>query len=196
MDGMKTIRRIAGRILSRHPEIVVRNIDLSKYDEEVENLHSIYDDAWEQNWAHVRVSDEEFVFLAQGLKQIIDPDLCFIVEIDGKAIGMSITLPDLNQAVKKTKGRLFPFGWIHLLFRKRHINRVRVFMLGIAQEYQHLALGAVLYGQTFNRAVEKGLSRGEASLILENNTRMRGALESMGATIEKTYRNYQIDLIS
>ena len=35
---------------------------------------------------------------------------------------------------------------------------------------------------------------GEASLILENNIRMRGALEKMGATVEKTYRNYEIDL--
>ena len=66
-------------------------------------------------------------------------------------------------------------------------------MLGIAQEYQHLPLGAVLYGRTFSVALEKGLARGEASLILENNTRMRGALEKMGATVDKTYRNYQIE---
>jgi GNAT superfamily N-acetyltransferase len=196
MPGILKVRRVGERVLARHPEIKVRPIDLSNYEQEVERLHSIYDDAWEQNWAHVKVSDAEFQFLAKGLKQIIDPELCFVVEIDGRTVGMSITLPDLNQAVKKTKGRLFPFGWLHLVFRKRHINRVRVFMLGIAQEFQHLPLGAVLYGRTFNVAVKKGLATGEASLILENNIRMRGALEKMGATIEKTYRNYEIDLLT
>lgn len=194
MPGIKKVRRVGERVLARHPEIKVRALDLSNYDAEVELLHSVYDDAWEQNWGHVRVSNEEFYFLAEGLKQIIDPDLCFIVEIDDRVVGMSITLPDMNQAVKKTKGRLFPFGWVHLLLRKRHINRVRVFMLGIAQDYQHLPLGAVLYARTFNVAVEKGLAIGEASLILENNIRMRGALEKMGARIAKTYRNYEIDL--
>jgi GNAT superfamily N-acetyltransferase len=195
LPGIKKVRRVGERVLLRHPEIKVRPLDLADYDGEVERLHSIYDDAWEQNWAHVRVTDEEFEFLAQGLKQIIDPDLCFVVEIEDRMVGMSITIPDLNQAVKKTKGRLFPFGWVYLLFRKRYIDRVRVFMLGIAQEFQHLPLGAVLYARTFNVAVEKGMKVGEASLILENNVRMRGALEKMGATIEKTYRNYEIELL-
>ena len=77
--------------------------------------------------------------------------------------------------------------------RKRHISRVRVFMLGIAQEFQHLPPGAVLYARTFSVGVSKGLGLGEASLILENNVKMRGALEKMGATVEKTYRNYAID---
>ena len=193
MPGIQKIRRVGERILARQPEIRVRPLDLANYAAEVDRLHAIYDDAWEQNWAHVRVTDAEFEFLAAGLKQIIDPDLCFVVEIGGRVVGMSITLPDLNQAVKKMNGRLFPFGWVHLLFRKRHIDRVRVFMLGIAQEFQHLPLGAVLYARTFNKAVEKGLAKGEASLILENNIRMRGALEKMGATVEKTYRNYEID---
>lgn len=194
MPGIQKIMRVGERVLSRHPEISVRPIDLSRYEEEVNGLHAIYDDAWEQNWAHVRVTEDEFRFLAKGLKEIIDPDLCFIVEAEGRVVGMSITLPDVNQAVKKMKGRVFPFGWRHMVFRKRTISRVRVFMLGIAQEFQNLPLGAVLYAKTFRVALDKGLGFGEASLILENNVRMRGALEKMGATIAKTYRNFEIDL--
>ena len=64
----------------------------------------------------------------------------------------------------------------------------------MAQEFQSLPLGAALYARTFKVALERGYRWGEASLILENNTRMRGALEKMGATIEKTYRNYEIDV--
>jgi ribosomal protein S18 acetylase RimI-like enzyme len=67
-------------------------------------------------------------------------------------------------------------------------------MLGIAPEFQSLPLGAALYAKTFQIAMDKGYRFGEASLILENNTRMRGALEKMGARIDKTYRNYEIDL--
>jgi len=191
--GFKKIQRVGERVLSRRPEIKIRPLDLSRFDEEVKRLHAIYDDAWEQNWAHVRVTDEEFEFLAAGLKDIIDPDLCFIVEIEGQTAGISITLPDINQVLKKMKGRIFPLGWWHLLMRKRHISRVRVFMLGIAQEFQHLPLGAVLYARTFSVGVSKGLGLGEASLILENNVKMRGALEKMGATVEKIYRSYAID---
>ena len=194
MPGLRTMQRVSRRLLDRNPEIRVRSLDLARFDEEVDRLHAIYDDAWERNWAHVRVTEPEFRFMAEGLRQILDPDLCFVVEVGDRVAGLSITLPDVNQAVKRMKGRVLPLGWLHFLRRRRYIDRVRVFMLGIAQEFQHLPLGALLYSRSFEVATEKGLARGEASLILEDNTRMRGALEKMGATIEKTYRNYEIDL--
>jgi GNAT superfamily N-acetyltransferase len=188
----ETLMRVSERLLSRHAELRIRTIDLANFDQEIERVREIYRDAWEQNWAHVRVSDEEFTFIAKGLKQIIDPDLCFVAEVGDRVVAVSITLPDFNQVVKKMKGRVFPFGWRHLLMKKRIIDRVRVFMLGVAQDFQSLPLGAALYAATFRAVVEKGYSGGEASLILENNTRMRSALEKMGGTIDKTYRNYEI----
>lgn len=194
MPGIQKMIRVADRVLGRHPEIQIRPLDPSRFDEEVERVREIYRDAWEQNWAHVRVSDDEFDFIARGLRQIIDPDLCFVAEIGDRVAAISITLPDFNQVVKKMNGRLMPFGWWHLLNRRRIIDRVRIFMLGVKQEFQSLPLGAALYARTFKDGLAKGYRWGEASLILENNTRMRGALEKMGATVYKTYRNYEISI--
>jgi GNAT superfamily N-acetyltransferase len=193
MPGVRRMMRVAERLLSRHPEITIRPVDLSRFDEESLQLREIYRDAWEQNWGHVRLTDAEFDFLAAGLKDIVDPDLCLIAEVDGRTAAIAVTLPDMNQVVKKMNGRIFPFGWWHLLMRKRIIDRVRVFMLGVAQEFQSLPLGAALYARSFEVGRSKGIGQGEASLILQNNVRMRGALEKMGATIEKTYRNYEIE---
>jgi GNAT superfamily N-acetyltransferase len=194
MPGVERMMRVGERLLSRHPELTIRSLDMSRFDEEVVKLREIYRDAWEQNWGHVRVTDEEFLFLADGLKQIIDPDLCLVAEVAGRTAAISVTLPDLNQVVKKMNGRLLPFGWLHFLRRKRTIDRVRVFMLGVAKEFQSLPLGAALYARSFEVGRAKGLGQGEASLILENNIRMRGALEKMGARIVKTYRNYEIEI--
>lgn len=49
--------------------------------------------AWEANWGAVPVTDHELGQLAADMKQILDPDLVFFVEVDGKTIGMSLTLP-------------------------------------------------------------------------------------------------------
>ena len=188
------ILRIANRTLARHPEIRVRNVDMKRFDEEVVLLHGIYDDAWEQNWGHVKMEKEEFEYLAAGFKQFIDPRLVFLVEIDGKAVGLSVTFPDMNQVVKKMNGGLFPFGWFHFLRRNQIVDRVRIFMLGVKQEYQKLPLGALLYAKTWEAGVARGVTFGEASLILENNHKMRGPIEKMGGTIYKTYRSYQVTL--
>ena len=88
-------------------------------------------------------------------------------------------------------GRLFPFGWSHYLFGKRKIDRVRTFMLGVKQEYQHLPLGSLLYAKTWEHAMATDLVTAEASLILENNLKMRGPIEKLGGQIYKTYRSFE-----
>jgi GNAT superfamily N-acetyltransferase len=193
-SGVPRIEKLAKRFMSRHPEVTIRTLDMKNYDSDVMLIHKIYDDAWEQNWGHTRISQEEFVYLANGFKGIIDSSFCFFAEIEGKVAAISVTLPDYNQVVKNMNGRLFPLGWWQFLRGRKSIDRVRVFMLGVAQEFQHLPLGAPLYWKTVERCRETNMPVGEASLILETNTRMRGAMERMGAEIWKTYRTYECTL--
>lgn len=192
--GIAKLRRVGERTLSRHPELRIRSLDLARFDDEVTALRTIYVDAWEQNWGHVEVGEKEFRFIAEGFRQVIDPELCLIAEEGGRPVAISVTLPDLNPVVKQMKGRLWPFGWYYFLTRRRRMQRVRVFMLGVARSHQALPLGAILYALTAEIAARKGYPEGEASLILEDNHRMRGALEKMGATVVKTYRNYRIEV--
>lgn len=193
-EGFEKVQRVADRMLARHPEIRLRTLELANFDAEVASLRAIYADAWQRNWGHVEVGEAEFRFIAEGFRQVIDPELCLIAEVAGVPIAISVTLPDLNPVVKKMKGRLWPFGWYYFLNRARYVRRVRVFMLGVASAYQSLPLGALLYAKTAEIAARKGYREGEASLILEDNHRMRSALEKLGGQIVKTYRNYEIEV--
>jgi hypothetical protein len=188
------ILRVANRLLSRHPEIKIRTLDLDHFDREVALLHAIYDDAWEHNWGHVKMEREEFEYLAASFRSFIDPSICFVVEVGDEAVGLAISLPDMNQVAKKMNGRLFPLGWLHFLRRRSTIDQLRIFMLGVKQKFQHLPIGALLYARTWEDGVASGVVGGEASLILENNQKMRGPLEKMGGRIYKTYRSFEVKL--
>jgi GNAT superfamily N-acetyltransferase len=194
MPGIATMQRVAERMLARRSELRIRSLDLKNFDAEVAILRRLYVDAWQSNWGHVEVGEAEFRFIAEGFRAIIDPELCLVAEIDGVPAAISITLPDLNPVVKQMKGRLWPLGWYYFLTRARRTQRVRVFMLGVARAFQSLPLGALLYARTAEVAARKGYREGEASLILEDNHRMRGALEKLGGTITKTYRSYEIEV--
>ena len=161
---------------------------------EVETLFDIYNDAWEHNWGHVEFTREEFMYKAGGMKMLVAPDLCWVAEVNGEVAAVSVTLPDYNIPAKKMNGRLFPFGWWHYLRRKRTINRVRIFMLGVKQQYQHLPLGSLLYAKLWEDGLATTHVGAEASLILENNHKMRGPIEKLGGRIYKTYRNYELTL--
>lgn len=185
------IQAISDRVVRRTPDLVLRKYEPSRFQAEVELFFEIYNDAWEENWGHVAFERDEFMFVAEGLRQIIDPNLCWFAYIGGEVAGASVTLPDFNQVAKKMNGRVLPFGWWHFVFGRRKIDALRVFTLGIKHKFQHLPLGATLYIKTWEEGQKLPIRGAECSLILENNVRMRGAMEKMGGRIYKTYRTYE-----
>lgn len=187
------IFKIAERF-QRRPNISIRRVDKSKWDTELQIVRDVYNDAWHANWGHVQVRPREFDHIAKAMKQVVDEDLCYIVEVDGQVAGMSITLPDYNILAKKMNGRIFPFGWWHFVTGRKSINQLRVFILGVKAEYQHMPLGALMYAETWKAGMARGVRGVEASLILHNNVGMRGALEKMGGFVYKNYRTYEYKL--
>ena len=188
------IGKLADRVVQKYPQVKFRPFNPKMFEQEVAIARDIYNDAWADNWGFVRLTDEEFAKVAEGLKPMIDPRYCYVAEVDGKAIAFSITLPDYNQVVKPMKGRIFPFGWWYWLTMPKKISQIRVFALGVRREWQHLPLGAPLYKMTWDAGRAAGVTGAECSWILEDNTRMRGALEKLGGRISKTYRIYQAEI--
>ena len=141
------------------------------------------------------MTDAEFSHLARDLKTIVDPRVVLIAEKDGKPTGFSLAIPDFNQALKKIHGRLFPIGLPLLVYHARHIRKVRVLALGIAQRVQNFSgLGAALYYESFRRGVEAGYRTCEFSWTLENNELINRSMRLFGARIYKRYRIYRKDL--
>jgi GNAT superfamily N-acetyltransferase len=184
------IRAIHDRFRQRHPEVVVRAINTDDWAAEVARARELYNAAWAANWGFVRLTEAEFDHVARDLKPLVDPRFCFVVEVGGRPAGFSLSLPDLNQAVKPMRGALFPFGWWCWLTRKRRMDRLRVYTLGIHPDFQRLPLGLPLYVHTWEAAAAAGISKAEASWVLDTNTRMNGAIEKLGARRYRTWRIY------
>ena len=121
------------------------------------------------------------------------PELAIAAEIDGQVVGAAFGLPDYNPRIKEIDGRLFPFGFIHLLRNKRPIKRIRLISTNVLPEYQRMGLGLVLMHGIVPKAMEWGMEEAEFSWVLESNSLSRGALKKGGAKITKTYRLYDLD---
>jgi hypothetical protein len=163
---------------------------MKKLREELELLKGIYNDAWSKNWGFVPMTEAEFDHLAKELKQIVNPELAIFAYIDGEPAGFSLALPDINQALLKINGRLFPTGLFKLLWYSRKIDMLRVLIMGMKKKYRNMGIDAVFYYETYTRGVRCGFSKGEFSWILEDNYPMRHSMENWGAKIYKTYRIY------
>ena len=139
------------------------------------------------------MSSTEVRHMARGLRYLIVPELALVAEIDGKIVGAVFALPDYNPRIKKIDGRLFPFGFIHLLGKKHNIKKIRLISTNVAPEYQRLGVGLVLLNGLVPQALKWGIQEAEFSWVLESNSLSRGSLEKGGATLDKTYRLYDLD---
>jgi hypothetical protein len=175
----------------RDEGIAIRNIDKGNLKEEMRRFSEVYNEAWADNWGFVPATDAEIEFHAKLLKQVIDEDWGFIAEKEGETVGVAFTLPDINQALARTGGRLLPFGWLKFLLAKRRIDRVRVFALGVKHDYRHTGVAAGLYLKHLEAASPEGVPGGETGWILETNKPMNRAMEGMGGKVVKKYRIYE-----
>ena len=163
--------------------------------EEIKIIRKIYNNAWSQNWGFVPFTEEEFDHIANDLKDVADEDLMLLAEKDGKPVGFSISLPNVNEIMEKIPdGRLLPTGIFKLLTGLKKIKTIRVIILGVSKEFQFLGLGSIFYINTIRKAYEKGYSGGEMSWILEDNHTMNRAIEAFGSKIYKKYRIYGYQL--
>jgi hypothetical protein len=195
-DGKVPERLRKGSELARKRYgFTIRTANMKRYDEEVENIHQIYNRAWEKNWGAVPFTDEEFLHLAKDLKMIAVPELVLFAEVDGKTVGVSLALPDINQALIHIKnGRLLPFGIFKLLWYKRKIDMLRLVIMGVLKEYRHMGIEACFIHDTYQAGLKMGVWRCEMSQIVENNVAMNNVLARMGTSIYKTYRIYNCGL--
>lgn len=174
--------------------VTIRGADMSRFEEEVAMIFELYNGSWQKNWGFVPVSKEEFATIAKDLKQIIVDSLVLIVEHEGKPVGFSVTLPNVNEVMPRN-GKLFPFGWYKLLTGMKSVKSARLFTLGILPTHRKRGLESLLCIETALRTKELGIPGGEIGWTLEDNDLINRACESMGARLDRKYRLYGLNLV-
>ena len=190
------LRDLAERSAKRS-KITTRPADLSRLQEEIALLISIYNDAWSENWGFLPVTQEEASTLADTLRPILDPQLIRFAYHDGEPAAVVGALPDPNWALRprwKWYGDSDAVRVARLLIMRRHIPRVRLMFFGIKRPFRHLGIDALLFTQMLDYAATKQYEECEPSMLLENNDLVIRASAFMGGREYKRWRIYDLPL--
>ena len=193
-----TMQRIVKRAKKR---VTIRSLHKSNFDEDIKIIGDIFNDAWSENWGFLPYTEAEFNQLAKDFKLVLDFELVKIAEVDGKPAAFMVVVPNINEAIRDLNGRLFPIGWLKLLWRLkvRFPQTARLPFMGVRKQYHDSILGAALAFMVIHAAhapaIKRGVKKTELSWILEDNHGIRNIIESIGGTIHKTYRIYSKNLI-
>jgi len=172
------------------PDMVIRPMNSAMLQQEIETYLDVYNRSLDGTWGFTPLQPREAHHIACELRHLIVPRFTALAEIDGQPIGAVFALLDYNQILGKLNGRLFPFGFVHLMTRRRKITTIRAMAMTMVPGYQNAGLSVVLIDNLTGPAAKWGIQRWELSWVLESNNRSRGTLERAGMKRTKIYRIY------
>ena len=185
--------RLADRMREKF-RVTVRTLDKRRYWDEVAVVRQVYNEAWQDNWGHLPMTEAELTYMAKQLKPVVDPSLVVFAEVDGDLAGFGLALPDFNVPLRRMNGRLFPVGWAKALWYSRKIRTARILILGVLEKHRRSGVAELMELELLKNGPARGIVNAEFSWILEDNMMMRAPLEKMGARVYRTYRMYDIPI--
>ena len=189
------IHELAERIASRRGLRIARYQKRSDLRALIPQLKELYNNALRGTSGNTPLTDDEVDALASQLLWFADPKLIKIVMKGDQPVGFLLAYPDISAALQKTRGRLFPFGWLTLLLELRRSDWLNINGAGLVPEYRGSGGTAILYSEMFRSVVESGQFRhAEVVQIGVENENMQREMENFGVNFYKTHRIYQRDL--
>lgn len=191
------IPRVMQMLINRFSaKIKLRTLQRDQFDEEMEVLRDIFNDAWSENWGFIPFTREEFAELGSSLRLLVPDYFIQIAEVEGKPAAFMVGLPNFNEVLIELNGSLFPFGWLKLIkkIRNQEIRTGRIPLMGVRKQFHNtpigLALACLVIDAPRQASLKQGIEEVEMSWILEDNAAMRSILDSIGSEQYKRYRIY------
>jgi hypothetical protein len=157
----------------------------------VPRLGELYNDSLSGTSGNVPLTDDEIKSLADQILWFADPRLIKIVFKGDLPVGFLFAYPDISAAVQRTRGRVFPFGWIDLLRELRQTKWININGAGIIEKYRGSGGTALLFSEMSKSIIEGGFQHADIVQIGVDNDRMQRELRDLGIDFYKTHRMYQ-----
>ena len=136
--------------------------------------HAIFDlvnEAYADLYGFVSLTDrqiEHYINVYIGVLRL--DDVTLVVDQDDKLVALGIAMPSMSEALRKSRGKLFPFGWYHLLRAiKGHTDVVDLLLVAVKPEYQSKGVNAIIFNDLIPRFNANGYKFAESNVELEGN---------------------------
>lgn len=170
----------------------VRMIEFKKRSElkpYIVPVFRLINETYKDLFGFVPLEEAEMFEMAKKYLPILNPAFVKVILNDkNEPIAFVIAMPDMSKGIQKAKGKLFPFGFIHILSSAKKTEQLDLLLGAVKEEYQGRGLTSILGIKLMETAKKYGLTYMDSHLVLESNLKMRAEVERLGAKIYKRYR--------
>jgi hypothetical protein len=190
------IHELAARLTKRRGLRILRCNTRSNLRTLVPHLKELYNNSLGGTEGTVPLTDEEINSMVNQLIWLADPKLIKLVMKDSRIVGFLLAYPDISAALQKTRGKLFPFGWLTLLLELRRTEWININGAGLLPEYRGSGGTAILYSEMFKSVTDNPrYKHAEVVQIGVENGNMQREMENFGIDFYKMHRTYRKELL-
>lgn len=185
-------RKVAIRLASNRGFQVKEFNNAHELDQWLERIVEAHKEAFAENHTYFPPTKEEIAHLIKTLKAVVDPHLVKVVLKENRIVGFLVGMPDLSSALKKSGGRLWPYGWCYLLMEKRNTKKINLNMLAVDPSYRGKGVVALLYSALAGSFFRHNYQRMELVTVEEGNGKALAEYNKLGACWYKKHRDYRL----
>ena len=164
------------------------NKDIMPY---VDQMFDLFNASYANLSSFVAITDVQKEYFKKKYISFINPEyIKFVMDKDDKMVAFSIVMPSFSEALQKAKGKLFPFGFYHLLKAKKESKEVLFYLIGVDPEYQSKGVTAIIFNEYYNTFSEKGIQNCIRTPELEENHAIHNLWKHFDPVTFKRRRTY------
>ena len=161
----------------------------------VDSMFKLLDDTYKNLSTYTPITEEQIKHYKEKYFKFIDKDyIVCIKDKSGSWISFAITMPSYSKALQKAKGKLFPFGWWHLLNAGKKNDRANFYLIGIHPQYQKRGVTAIIFKEIYETFKKKGVKFLETNPELEENASIQALWQDYNPINHKRRRTYSLEI--
>jgi len=192
VSGPEKVSRIADAVAERNHLHILKVNKAKEMLPYAREIFYLINDAYKDLFGFVELTDKQIDMYVKAYFGFIKPDYVpIILDSNNKVAAFGITMPSLSIAVQKSKGKLFPFGFIHILRAMKNNPNVDLYLTAVRPELQNKGVNAMLINETNKVFVRNKIRKVETNRELEDNPKIQAQWRFFENRLHKRRRCYK-----
>lgn len=173
------VKRVQALVMKRNKLQMVeakKSKDLMPY---AKGLFHVLSESYKDLYGFVPLSEAQVENYIRQYIPFADPKFTkIVVNDDNEVVAFGVAMPSFSRALQRNRGKLFPFGWYHMLKAMKNPDGLDLYIVAVLPEYRASGVISVLLGSVTEACIEAGIKTAESSGELESNTQVQAMWRS------------------
>lgn len=194
-DELPPMYQYADMVEKRYGVHIYKAKTISQMARRGREMFHVLNEAFANLYEYTKLSDEQIDGYVKQYVPVMNKNLvAFAVNEEDNLVGFAITMPHISAAVRKAKGRIFPFGWIPILHSLRHNDTVEALIIGILPEYQAKGAALLIFKYLQENYIRMGIKQLLLNPQLEENHKVQTLFSGYDVQTYQRRRSYVKDI--